>query len=955
MCPNRSKQFEHSRLTLAESELEVELDELINFYLQGLSDSTLSRDDRIAYSLNLANSLCDRFDANGEDSDLEQAVSRGEDALRMVNIRDEVALTIMSDLSTIYLARFEKHGNVQDLDKALDSIQKAADGTAVGDSHHRFLRLTNLGNTLCTSYECYGHEPHLESAISKLQEALDLGSPEDDLKAKCLSNKAKALYLRYEGSGVISDLLEAVQVSTDSFNIAEDSITKSTCALNLTAHLLELAERRCDDETIENAIIVGQIALGTFPEDHPMIAMCCHNLSYLYRLRYERVDDDGDRADLRQATAYAIRALDIPSIGSQERAMYSDHLGLLHHLKYQISQDPLDLDNAIQSAEAAVEHSDAEGPGIANYSNHLVDLLKARSESCNSVTDLDRAFQIGMKALENEVSTPLVRIATLYALALMHVTRKQWGQAKSYMVMALELIPKLARNSLQRENQEHLLGQVTGMSQLAASLRLQAGDSAALAFETLETGRGIITGLALQLRDDFRPVHTENVEAKDLLQRYEELRKLICLPWPTSQAEQERNIPLSVLVSRRQAQIKELEILEQQVRSIPGLENFQRSLSEADLKELAGQGYVVSFNVTTIRSDAFIITSHSIEVLPLPSLKFHDLAEHLKSVAGKNKITEPTLRTLKRTNERMLDLLSWLWEVAVKPVLRHLHLLNPPQNSPLPRIHWITSGALSLMPLHAAGKHTSDSTDYTMRFVVSSYVLDTKRLAWSAECLRRLSDSAASEKSLFIAMPTTPGEADLDMDSESEAFLMHMPNAVRRNSLSSRDVIELLFDASTVHFACHAQADGSDPSAGSLLLYNKDKNAVDHLTIRELANLNLPYPRLAYLSACQTADIQSLDLIDETIHLAGTFQAVGFPHVIGTYWQADHEIASQIATSFYRRFGECMRPVANADARRQARTMVPDVAWILHQAVLEARVEDPETPFGWANFVHFGL
>ena len=76
--------------------------------------------------------------------------------------------------------------------------------------------------------------------------------------------------------------------------------------------------------------------------------------------------------------------------------------------------------------------------------------------------------------------------------------------------------------------------------------------------------------------------------------------------------------------------------------------------------------------------------------------------------------------------------MRWLWDVAVKPVLKELGLLwqdNPPHT--LPCVWWVGGGLMALLPLHAAGEHGMGSTDNTLSHVVSSYAPTLKALQFS--------------------------------------------------------------------------------------------------------------------------------------------------------------------------------------------------------------------------------
>ena len=54
----------------------------------------------------------------------------------------------------------------------------------------------------------------------------------------------------------------------------------------------------------------------------------------------------------------------------------------------------------------------------------------------------------------------------------------------------------------------------------------------------------------------------------------------------------------------------------------------------------------------------------------------------------------------------LAGVLGWLGDRVTGPVLDHLgYTITPPAGAPWPRVWWCPSGALSLLPLHAAGHH----------------------------------------------------------------------------------------------------------------------------------------------------------------------------------------------------------------------------------------------------------
>ena len=120
----------------------------------------------------------------------------------------------------------------------------------------------------------------------------------------------------------------------------------------------------------------------------------------------------------------------------------------------------------------------------------------------------------------------------------------------------------------------------------------------------------------------------------------------------------------------------------------------------------------------------------------------------------------------------------------------------------------------------------------------------------------------------------------------------------------------------------------------------------DPLRINELSNRNLDWSMLAYLSACHSANYTSESLLDEAIHIASGFQLAGFPHVIGTLWEANDLKAREVAIEFYKNLFDSL------DSGRGFADGI--VAEALHKAVASLRKEFEDNPILWAPFIHIG-
>ena len=216
---------------------------------------------------------------------------------------------------------------------------------------------------------------------------------------------------------------------------------------------------------------------------------------------------------------------------------------------------------------------------------------------------------------------------------------------------------------------------------------------------------------------------------------------------------------------------------------------------------------------------------------------------------------------------------------------------------------------------------------------------------------------------------TTGGWPDLDVMEEAESVRVSSAEIGAGSSEwlggpdneppNKRNVQNSLGKHRIAYFACHGVSDAADPSNSGLLLADGGDGQPERLTARDIADLSLKHAELAYLSACHTADNESEDLMDEVIHLASTLQVIGFPHVVGTMWQADDKAANNIARIFFKKVAAQMRVARKIGTSNVA----PDYAYALHQAVKTVR--DGHADGGrwknasdnvtvWAPFIHIG-
>jgi len=192
-------------------------------------------------------------------------------------------------------------------------------------------------------------------------------------------------------------------------------------------------------------------------------------------------------------------------------------------------------------------------------------------------------------------------------------------------------------------------------------------------------------------------------------------------------------------------------------------------------------------------------------------------------------------------------------------------------------------------------------------------------------------------------MPTTPGESPLGVSEEAVEIKHNLRDFSLVETLempSAELVLQVLPRYNIAHFACHGVS-SINPADSHLLLLKarleEQAEEADKLRVKDIAALKLPAARLAYLSACSTANTDSPKLLDEGTHIVSSFHIAGFVHVIGTLWPSDDQACQEMASEFYSMLSQ-----------------TDDVAVSYRTAIMRLVKQKPLQPLYWAPFIHFG-
>jgi tetratricopeptide (TPR) repeat protein len=940
-----------------------------------LVDSAEPATRRSRISLNgLSLALHNKYLLTGDVGDLEEAIRIAREAIEGLRDGDEAQNAVLMNLGLKLAARFDLLGKDVDIEEAIHFGHKAV--TAATNDRERLRFLNNLATFYCSRYAAKGEVADMDTAVNIGRQLVEKSSDDDYAKSVYSGNLSSWLQDRYDATGALIDLQEAIDYGRQS--LLDDSAPRMDQVIyknNLAERLSRWYTRTEEYSALEEAIALMRQVIDGAGSQHPMRTIYINNLGNYLGTKF---DQSKRPEDINEAILLGKQILaDTPS-NVPIRANFLNSQGSRYHDKFTQSTSKADLDDSISLTREATKAVDPRHPTAVIFRNNLGILLRERFQKYNTDEDRNEAKICLREALDHQTGPLIARIWAGLLGGRLHAEDREWPAGFDALQAAVLLLRRVSPRSIARDDQQQNLSGLSGISALTCSVALEAGKTASESLEILESGRAIISGLSTQMNED---VFKLEILEPDLCARYKELREKAFNASQVdigNEVDEKENLkkqlqerPLSgrphlayKAIRENFEVLEELDKLEDEIRGMPGLTRFQLPPSSDQIMSMASPGPIVCFNVTEFRSDAILITRSDISAIRLNDLLYSDLESKAQLLTGKNRVTAGNYLGSKADRNRQLhDVLEWLWKVAVKPVLEILGLLTKPKSDPrtLPRIYWMASGQMGMMPLHAAGTHDRGSTENTMSYVVSTYITTLKAFAYAQErCSKQV--KLSEQRILVVTMPTTPGKRPIKATEEAEAlakvcarFDAPNPNVLKHPSKS--DVKENIAHSTMAHFACHGNSDAANPSRGGLFLGHEDASVAEHLSIAELAAMRPQDAQLAYLSACSTAENLAEKLVDEVIHTASSFQLLGFPHVIGTLWEAGNSGAIKIAEEFYGSLIE--NSIGGVHG-----AFSDDVAFSLHKAVQTLRengtlgVRKKSHPrldvISWAPFIHIG-
>ncbi|KAF8596916.1 hypothetical protein BDV93DRAFT_454084 [Ceratobasidium sp. AG-I] len=872
-----------------------------------------------------------------------------------------------------------------DIDRSIEYLTRAAQ-VGLGEPNVWVEAVNLLSSAHRTRFQRYGKAKDIDSAIEYLSHIIPFAENRHDTYAIMIAQHGSLLLLRFEISGGLNDLQGAIECCSHAWILIPEGDENRTKTLNNLGNSYKCRfERLGELEDINKAIDCQTQAVHLTPNGHPDMPSRFNNLGNSYARRFERL---GELEDISRAIDCQSQAVHRTPNGHPDMPGRFNNLGTSYLRQFERLGELEDISKAIDSQTQAVHLTPNGHPDMPSGFNNLGNSYKCRFERLGELEDISKAIDCAIRAYTRALevlSGAHMLIPTLQlALGQSHLTRGvlfgdshnmakaleyfiasacsstgppsvRLDAAKSWANLSLIIYPS---NTLQAHHTAMLLlpeliwlgttsarryeciTEVGAVAVEAAAAAISA-KKYDLALEWLEQGRSIVWTQTLQLRMPYDVLSPVDPKLSQQLQHVSRELELASQRTPSNIIAGSDPMTLEQATLRHQHLTHQYEKLVAQARELPGFHDFMLPKTAAELKLAARSGPVVVVNIHAEHCDALILSPQSNEVahVPLPELSHSELSRlhnlMLTTLKAKS-IRERAMARLKELDgDHFKHILTTLWHKLVKPVLDFLGYTSKPSGDQLPHITWCTTGALSFLPIHAAGDYDSGG-DRIFDFVVTSYTPTLSALLPSpTQPVESASGVLAVSQESTPGLSTLPGtKLELARIKERLGGLPHMQ--LENSQAIPQAVLEAMDKYECVHLACHGSQHADNPTQSCFHLHGGT------LTLEQIAQRDLKNKRLAFLSACQTAKGDQ-KFPDEAIHLAAGMLVAGYPSVIATMWSISDCDAPLVADQVYSR----LVSGGVLDCSQVGRA--------LHAAVGALREDVGETSFSrWVPYIHIG-
>jgi tetratricopeptide (TPR) repeat protein len=476
--------------------------------LARLSGTHLGRKERATVAASQARALRLRYQATGDDADLEAALRAARTSLRGVDPSSEAHSSRVSRVAVLLSLRYLRHGRGRDLDEAIRILRGAC---RHAPSAHLF---GTLSSCLLQRYLRTGQTPDRDEAIQLSHDAVAAQDP----PAYLLAAAADARHERFITEGSLAELEDAVQRQRDALADLEPGSPLMPVVLhNLGVMLQDRFDYHGDEAALDEAVDLHERAVAVCQPSSPDLPGLLDSLVAALRLRF---DHHQDPADLDRAAELGRRALRVLGPKMPDRPNALANLASVLLTRVRSHSDPAALDDAIGFFREALRGYPAHRPDRSIVLSGYAQALAERHTMSGGRRGQAMVLRAFRNAVDASANAPVQRIDIAGVLGRWAADQGLWPVAGDAYRSATQARRTLAAGQIGFEQRSDWLAYGEDLAVCETLAHLQGGrlHDAVVA---LEAGRALTLAESLDTRTAsarLRALH-EN----DLADRYQEI------------------------------------------------------------------------------------------------------------------------------------------------------------------------------------------------------------------------------------------------------------------------------------------------------------------------------------------------------------------------------------------------------------------------------------------------
>jgi tetratricopeptide (TPR) repeat protein len=329
-----------------------------------------------------------RFQRLGDLADIEDCIANVQKAVQSTddNHDDANKAEYLDNLGFSQRLRFDRLGELTDINRSISNLNRAVRITDDGDPN-KPTYLSNLGISQLRRYDRLDGLNDIADSISHQQRALQLTDDLDPNNSTYLSNLGLSQQIHFEHLGGLDDINESISNLNNAIQYADyrdpnKPVYHSVLGVSQLMRYNRLGGLNDIDESISNL----QKALQLTEDKNPSKPTRLSHLGLSQQVRFNRL---GELTDIEQSILNHQKAVQYTVGGQSQKAVCLSNFALSQRARFQHLGELTDIEDCISNLHRAVQSIDDGHPEKAKFLSNLGLSQRDRFERLSELTDIE--------------------------------------------------------------------------------------------------------------------------------------------------------------------------------------------------------------------------------------------------------------------------------------------------------------------------------------------------------------------------------------------------------------------------------------------------------------------------------------------------------------------------------------------------------------------------------------